>query len=72
MISWLTIFKRNSVSYNLRSLADFLLPQVKSVSDGLKALRCFGPKIWNILPREIKNSGALQEFSKRKSKSWIA
>ena len=43
------ICKRNSVGYSLRSQTDFSLPQVKSVNYGLKALRYFGPKIWNII-----------------------
>ena len=64
------ICKRNSVGYSLRSQRDFPLPQVKSVNYGLKELRYFGPKIWNILPNDIKNSRTLREFSK-KVKSWI-
>ena len=36
------ICKRNSVGYSLSSQTDFLLPQVKSVNYGLKALRKYG------------------------------
>ena len=57
------ICKRNSVGYKLRSQTDFLLPQVKTVNYGLKALQYFGPKICNILPRAIKNSRTLQQFT---------
>ena len=57
--------KRNSVGYNLLSRTVFSLPQVKSINFGLKALRYFGPKIWNILPSDIKNSGTLKELSKK-------
>ena len=64
------ICKRNSVGYSLRSQTDFSLLQVKSVNYGLKALRYFGPKIWNILPSDIKSSRTLQEFSKI-VKSWF-
>ena len=53
------IYKKNGVGYNL-SRTDFSLPQVKSINFGLKALRYFGPKIWNILPSDIKNSGTLK------------
>ena len=53
------ICKRNSVGYSFRSQTDLLLPQVKSVNYGLKALRYFDPKIWNILPSDIKNSRSL-------------
>ena len=59
------ICKRNSVGYSLRLQTDFLLPRMKSVNYGLKALRYFGPKIWNILPSDIKNSRTLREFSKK-------
>ena len=34
---------------------------MKSVNYDLKALRYFGPKIWNILPSDIKNSRTLKE-----------
>ena len=54
------ICKGNSVGYSLRSQTDFSLPQVKSVNYGLKALRYFGLKIWNILPNNIKNSRTLR------------
>ena len=58
------IYKKNSVGYNL-SRTDFSLPQVKSINFGWKALRYFGPKIWNILPSDIKNSGTLKGLSKK-------
>ena len=64
------ICKRNSVGYNLRSETDFSLPQVKCVNYGLKALGYFDSKIWSTLPRGIKNSKTLWEFSK-KVKSWV-
>ena len=64
------ICKRNSLGYSLRSQTDLSLPWVKSVNYGLKALQYFGPKIWNILLSDIKNSRTLPEFSK-KVKSWI-
>ena len=38
---------------------------MKSVNYGLNALRYFGPKIWNILPSDIKNSTTLREFLKK-------
>ena len=54
------ICKRNSVGYSLRSQTDFSLPKVKSVNYGLKALRYFGPKMWNNLPSDIKNTRTIQ------------
>ena len=64
------IYKINTVGYSLCLQTDFSLPQVKSLNYGLKVLRYFGPKIWNILPNDIKNPKTLREFSK-KVKSWI-
>ena len=59
------ICKRDSVGYSLRSQTYFSLLRVKSANYGLKALRYFGPKIWNILPSDIKNSRTLRKFSKK-------
>ena len=64
------ICKRDSVGYSLRSQIYFSLLRVKSANYDLKALRYFGPKIWNILPSDIKNSRTLRKFSKQ-VKSWI-
>ena len=63
------IFEQRSIQYNLRSQTDFQLGSVKSVNCGLRALRYIGPKIWNIVPLEIKNSETLAQF-KMKTKSW--
>ena len=59
------ICKRKSLGYNLRSQTDFLLSQLKSLNYCLKVLRYFGPKIWNILPSDIKNSRTLQKHTKK-------
>ena len=48
------IFEQRNIHYNLRSQTDFQLGPVKTVNSGLRALRYLGPKIWNILPFQIK------------------
>ena len=58
------IFEQRNIQYNLRSQGS-----VKTVNCGLRALRYLGPKIWNIVPFEIKNSETLVQF-KMKIKSW--
>ena len=63
------IFEQRSIQYNLRSQTDFQLGSVKRVSCGLRALRYLGPKIWSIVPFEIKHSETLAQF-KMKFKSW--
>ena len=40
------MFEQSNIQYNLRSQTDC----------GLRALRYLGPKIWNIVPSEIKKT----------------
>ena len=63
------IFEQRNIQYNLRSQTDFQLGSLKTVNCGLRALRHLDPKIWNIIPFEIKNSETLAQF-KLKIKSW--
>ena len=56
------LFERKNINYNLRSQPDFVIPQVKSVYKGLNSLRYFGPIIWNLIPKKIKNCDTLASF----------
>ena len=59
----------NSV-VNLRSQTKFYnYHNPRSVWFGTENLRALGPKIWNIIPLDIKNSASLAIF-KQKIKSW--
>ena len=60
---------RNYNGPNIRSQIDFELPHVNSVK-GQDTLRFLGPKIWNIIPRTIKEASSLTIF-KNKIKNWI-
>ena len=42
--------------YKLRNNPDFAVPIVKSVHKGLEGLSYLGPKIWELLPLEIKET----------------
>ena len=55
---------------NLCSQTDFKQGPVNTVNYGLKSLRYLAPKIWDIIPLEIRNSGSLTEFITN-IKSWI-
>ena len=44
--------------------------RVKSVRYGTESISCLAPKIWEILPSEIKDSDNLQIF-KAKMKKWV-
>ena len=39
---------------------------LKSVRFGIETLRGLGPKIWNIIPHDIKNSASLAIFKQQK------
>ena len=54
----------------LRSQTDYQLPKINSVSYGENSVRYLGPKIWNIIPRELKCLESLDKF-KSAIKTWI-
>ena len=60
-----------NVSSNIRSQSSFYNPSnPKTVNYGLQTLRCLGPKIWDMIPIDIKNSPSLPVF-KTKIKKWV-
>ena len=48
--------------YELQNNPDFAVPIVKSVQKGLQSLGYLGPKIWELLPIEIKETETLLQF----------
>ena len=65
------IFMKKDDHYirTLRS-KDFLLPQANTVHYGHDSLKYFGPKIWGIIPNEIKSIKDAEQF-KIKLKTWV-
>ena len=63
------LFEQRNIIYNLRSQTDFTTGPISTVNNGLKSLRYLGPKIWNIIPPDIRNSENTEEFT-RKVKCW--
>ena len=55
--------------YGLRNNSDFAIPMVKSFHKGLESLSYLGPKIWELLPPEIKETESFSQF-KAKIKKW--
>ena len=41
---------------------DWIIPGVRTVNNGLETVRYRGPKTWDLVPQEIKNSKSLIEF----------
>ena len=63
------LFNPRNISYDFRSQTDFELGPIYATAYGLRSLKYFAPKIWNVVPIDIRNSGNLSEFT-TKIKSW--
>ena len=48
---------------------DWVLPKARTVNNGLETIRYRGPKTWELVPEEIKNSKSFSVF-KTKIKDW--
>ena len=64
------VFMPRQLNYDLRSDNLLVRRRVKSVRYGTESITFLAPKIWEILPNEIKDSGTLQIF-KSKIKRWV-
>ena len=63
------LFVNKTSTYNLRRNDTFERRQVHSVYHGTESLSFLGPKIWDLVPTEIKQSESLDVF-KMKIKKW--
>ena len=59
----LELFEKRNLNYNLRSHTDFSLHSVNTFAYGLKSLKYFAGKVWDIVPFEIRNATSIEEFS---------
>ena len=57
------LFEQRNILYNLRSQTDFTAGTISTVNNDLKSLRYLGPKSWNIIPPDIRNSRNIEEFT---------
>lgn len=64
------IFENKEINYNLRNNSEFYRPEAKTVYYGTESLRFLAPKIWDIVPNEIKESPSVTTF-KNNIKNWI-
>ena len=62
-------FRERNMSYNLRHGNDALLPKVQTTSSGIETIAYLGGRLWQLLPKEIKQSSSLSIFRKR-IKCW--
>ena len=63
------VFKDRENPYNLRNANPFQSTNVNTVHNGINTVAFQGPKIWAIVPEEIKKSESLAQF-KAKIKTW--
>ena len=63
------LFEQSNIICKLRSQTYFTTGPISTVNNGLKSLGYLGPKICNIIPPDIRNSGNIEEFT-RKIKCW--
>ena len=66
----LELFQRREANYNIPSQKGFSLGSVSTSSYGLKSLRYMAPKIWSLVPQDIRSANSLAQLSRR-IKSWI-
>ena len=64
------IFQRRSIQYKLRGKQDFLTHNIHSVRYGTDLLSYLGPKVWDLIPNEKKESKTLNTF-KSNIKKWV-
>ena len=57
------LFPLNTHTYNLRSIYEFKLENLKTVHYGTESLSFLGPRIWQLALLETESSYSLEEFS---------
>ena len=60
---------RNEIPHNLRQRYQFHIPPVRTVFNGTESIKFLGPKIWELLPDQMKELESIWEF-KRALKQW--
>ena len=64
------VFQQRTIPHhNFRHQSDFRIPFVRTVYYGSESTSCLGPKVWDIVPNEIKQAKSLNSF-KEAIKKW--
>ena len=63
------IFAEQRIQYDLRNDCNWVCSNIRTVYNGTETISFRGPKTWNLLPENIKESKSLREF-KIKVKKW--
>ena len=51
---------RNDIPYNLRQRSRFHIPPVRTVFSGTERIKYLGPKVWKLIPDEMKELESLE------------
>ena len=57
-----TLFKLKNTPYDMRNSKILDQPSRNTVTYGIQSISYLGPKIWNLLPPDIRNIETLGEF----------
>ena len=60
---------REHIPYELRQRPQFQIPWVHSVLSGTESLKFYGPKIWALVPNEVKQLESIRKF-RNAIKQW--
>ena len=60
---------REQIPYELRQRSQFETPRVNSVFSGTESLKFLGPKVWALVPDEMKQLESLGKF-RNAIKQW--
>ena len=64
-----SIFPTKEILYNLRNCNPFKFPNIHTVFKGTETISFIDPKIWSLVPDNIKHAKSLSEF-KTKIRDW--
>ena len=63
------LFHKRTLNYELRHPSQFTIPRIESVYNGSESVAYLGPKIWNMVPSELKEMSSISSF-KKAIKEW--
>ena len=62
------VLKLKEETHHLRHTSQFLVNPIHSIFNGSESASYLGPKMWKLIPTEIKNKDSLVEFFEKKKK----
>ena len=60
----LELCQRREMNYNSRLQTNFSLRSINTNSHSLKSLRYLAPKIWNLVPQDMRSANSLPQLGR--------